>query len=395
MPAYSYRYFLPGDRFLIVFLAFLSAFPPLTTDMYLPALPAMGANLGADDALTSYSISGFLFIFALSMIIWGPLSDKFGRKPVLLGGTIVFIISSAAIALCNSIYSLLFWRCIEACGSGAACAMALAIVKDIFRGKSMEKVISLLQTSTILAPMLAPVIGGGLLMFTSWRGVFWTLTCLGLVALLGSFALKETAPRSASISVLATFCRIGSVMTNKTFLYPLLLFSSMAMPFMSYLAVSSFIYQDGFGISPQAFSLFFAFNATVSLAGPFLHLCVFMHKDRRKIISLHLALITIFGCLLLLFGNLGPWFFALLFMPVTICGSAIRPPATVLMLNCLKGDTGIVTSLINCGGLLFGSLSMLIATLAFWPTPIIAIGSISACISGICLIAWFYLAKKY
>lgn len=383
------KIFAPGNRYIIAFLAFLSAFAPVSTDMYLPALPGMADNLGTSNEMISLTISSFLFIFAISMLVWGPLSDRFGRKPVLLAGSGLFIASSVGIALSPDIETLLAWRGLQAVGSGAASAMSMAIVKDILRGGLMEKVVSLMQAGMILAPMLAPVIGGMVLVFMSWRGIFWCLALFGILAMAGGLALRETRPaKGASVSIARTFSRIGAVLSKPQFSRPLLLFSAMAMPFMSFLAVSSFIYQDWFGISAQAYSLFFAFNACASMAGPLSHIYVLRHFGRFALIGSHLGVMCAAGLLLLLLGTYSPWAFALLFLPVTFCGAALRPPSTVLLLQSIEGDNGIVASLINCGGLFFGSLSMIIASLPLWPNPVYAVGGMAFAVSGVCFFAW-------
>lgn len=186
------KVFAPGNRWLVAYLAFLSAFAPLSTDMYLPALPHMTQALQTTDALSSLSISCFLLLFGASMLFWGPLSDKYGRKPVLYTGALLYVVSSLFLALAQSIWPLLFWRAVQAIGSGGISAMALAIVKDVLRGRAMEKVITWIQTITILAPMLAPVIGGALLAVTDWRGIFACLLLCGLLAGAGTLLLRET-----------------------------------------------------------------------------------------------------------------------------------------------------------------------------------------------------------
>lgn len=386
--------FLPGNRYLIAFLTFLSAFAPLSTDMYLPALPVMAETLETGNELVSLTISLFLLIFAISMIIWGTLADKYGRKPILYTGSVIYILASAGIALASSIQTILFLRCVQAAGSGAVSALSLAIVKDILRGGLMEKVVSIMQAATILAPITAPVIGGWLLLITSWRGIFWCLAFFGAVALAGAFWLRETRPKTASISLMATFARIGSVLREKSFRDPLLIFSLMAMPFMSYLSVSAFIFQDEFGLSAQAYSLFFAFNAGISLLGPLAHMRFFRHMPRNPLISTHMALMCAAAILIIFFGKLGPWWFAAIFAFISFCGSSMRPPSTILMLQVIDRDNGIVASLISCGGLLFGALAMILASLSFWPNPIMAVGFIGSVVSLICLLAWLKIKQE-
>ena len=188
----SNRFFLPGNRWLMAYLAFISAFAPISIDLYLPALPKLTEALNTTATLSSLTISSFLLFFACSMLFWGPLSDKYGRRKILFIGASIYTLSSTFLALGTSIESILFWRCMQAVGSGAISAMALAIVKELLRGEAMEKMVTSIQTVTILAPMLAPVAGGVLLRFTDWRGTFWCLSLCGVLAFLGALCLKET-----------------------------------------------------------------------------------------------------------------------------------------------------------------------------------------------------------
>ena len=320
------KVFAPGNRWLVAYLAFLSAFAPLSTDMYLPALPHMTQALQTTDALSSLSISCFLLLFGASMLFWGPLSDKYGRKPVLYTGALLYVVSSLFLALAQSIWPLLFWRAVQAIGSGGISAMALAIVKDVLRGRAMEKVITWIQTITILAPMLAPVIGGALLAVTDWRGIFACLLLCGLLAGAGTLLLRETMTHPVQGNAFRTLGRLLVVLRHRGFRCLLLLFSATSMPFMAYLALSSYIFQGLFGLSPQAYSLFFAFNAGMSMLGPLAHERFFRTAPRRLFFSAYLGIVVVAGLGLLLVGDRGPFIFALLCAPSSPrAPSAARP----------------------------------------------------------------------
>lgn len=296
------RLFSPGNRFLILYLSFLSAFAPISTDMYLPALPSIARTFATTNELASATISAFILLFAISMLFWGPISDRYGRKPVLLAGSALYIVSSMALCLTHSIEAFLVWRGIQALGSGAASAMSLAIVKDVLRGGSMENVVAIMQATVIIAPLTAPVLGGWLLLVVDWRGIFLCLAVCGALALLGALCLKETNQRHNARSLSATFRRMGHAVANKNFLFPLLIFSAMSMPFMSYLAVSAFIFQETFHVSAQQYSLFFALNAFCSLLGPFLHIGVFRRWNRNRVLTGHLLAMCLIGVGVLLWG---------------------------------------------------------------------------------------------
>ena len=229
------KVFAPGNRWLVAYLAFLSAFAPLSTDMYLPALPHMTQALQTTDALSSLSIS----CFCCSS---GPPCSSGARSATNTAASPCF---TRAPALCGlqpvpgpgqSIWPLLFWRAVQAIGSGGISAMALAIVKDVLRGRAMEKVITWIQTITILAPMLAPVIGGALLAVTDWRGIFACLLLCGLLAGAGTLLLRETMTHPVQGNAFRTLGRLLVVLRHRGFRCLLLLFSATSMPFMAYLA---------------------------------------------------------------------------------------------------------------------------------------------------------------
>lgn len=382
--------FALGHNALIAYLAFLSAFVPLSTDLYLPALPSMAQFFNAAPELTNLTLICFMLLYALSMLVWGPFSDKYGRRPILLIGLGMYIAASVGSALCGTVYQLIAGRCLQAVGSGAVSAVAMAVVKDSFRGRTMENVLTAIQTMTVLAPMLAPVLGGLLLAVTSWRGIFWALTACGVAALAGSFALSETLTTPTRGSALHTLTRLGFVLKNRGFRWLLLVFSLANMPFMAYLAASAYIFEETFGISPQQFSYFFAANAAFSMLGPLLYARFLRDLPRRAFIAANFLIPAVCGALLLLIGHAGPFVFALLYLPVTFCGSAVRPPSTMLMMNQMDTDTGTVASLIGSAALLFGSLAMLLCSLP-WSSFITATGVISLAVGLICLIGWLYL----
>lgn len=394
MKPVSNRIFLPGNRYLVWFLAYLSSFAPLSTDMYLPALPQMASTLHTTDELVAWSMTSFFLIYACASLVWGPLSDKYGRKKVLIYGSLIYIFACVCIALTDSIWTLLSMRGIQAIGCAAASAISLAIVKDVLKGSLMEKLVSFMQSAHILAPLCAPLIGGAMLYVMNWRGVFWAQALCGVLSLVGAFCLKETRRATIIPGLLSAFAKMKAVLSNRTFLRPWLLFSAMTMPFMSYLAVSTFIYQQQFSLSPQTFSLFFALNAGFSLFAPLAHVWWFRHMPRASVISWELCTMAVFGVLMLLFGNLGPWCFAFLMAPITFCGGAMRPPSTVIMMEANKGDNGAVSSLIQFGALFFASLSMFAAPLAFWPNSVIAIGTITTVMSGLCFTGWRILDAR-
>ncbi|NLC24738.1 MAG: multidrug effflux MFS transporter [Oxalobacter sp.] len=380
--------FLFGRKSLIVFLAFLNAFVPLSIDLYLPALPGMAALFSASESAAKLTLSLFMLFFALSMLLWGPLSDKYGRKKILWFGLFLYVTSSLACSMAQSMEFLIAGRILQAIGCGAVQSVSMAIVKDIFQeGRTMENVLVWIQTMTILCPMLAPILGAFLLQYFSWRGLFVILMAGGLAGLLLSFALKETLEDRLDVSPWRSFGRIGFVLRDKGFRSLLLIFSLTAMPFMAFLSASAFIYENMFGTTSQGYSYFFALNASFSLLGPLFYARLFRRMPRFLFLTISFGVTLCAGLLLCFYGSSGPWYFALLFIPVTFMGSANRPVGAVLMMSQLDSDNGTVVGLMSCSALFFGSISMLICSMG-WNNLVIAVGTICACGGGICLALW-------
>ena len=231
-----------GRKGLVIFLALLSAFVPLSTDLYLPALPTMTKFFHVPEYQTNLTLILFFIFYSLATLIWGPLSDKYGRRPVLLAGLSIYAVAGGLCALSTDIYLLMFFRVVQAVGAGAASAVATAIVKDVYRGKRRESILALVQSMVVISPAVAPVIGALLLNLTSWRGVFVTQALLGLLVIAGAAAFRETLEAGHSGSIAYTLGRLGVVLKNPAFSSLLLIFSMVSITTMAFISSSSYIY---------------------------------------------------------------------------------------------------------------------------------------------------------
>lgn len=376
-----------GHRGLIIYLAFLSAFVPLTTDLYLPALPTMVQVFNTTPQIANFTLSFFMLFFAVSMLLWGPFTDKYGRKPILYIGLALYLTGCLICIFSISITMLIAGRVLQAIGSGAVQSVSMAIVKDCFEGEQMERVLVWIQTLVILAPMMAPIIGAQLLRLTSWRGLFIFLSGCASLAFCLARCLKETCLTPTAGSAYQSLGRIGYVLSNRGYSILLLIFSMMCMPVMSFLSTSAFIYINLFHLSEQQYSYFFAFNGCFAMLAPIVYMRLLRRLPRNLFIALCFFLVACSGIALLCFGNLNPYLFALLYVPVTFFGSAVRPAGTMLVMNQLDTDNGTVGALFGCVALLFGSLSMFTCSLD-WPILTMAVGTISLTTGVLCLTIW-------
>lgn len=382
-----------GDKGLVILIALLSAFVPLSTDLYLPALPTMSDYFGVGVERINLTLSMFFIFYALGTLIWGPLSDHYGRKPILVTGLSIYIVASLSCVFANSIDVLILCRVLQAIGGSAAGAVATAIVKDSYSGKKRMSILAIVQSMVLISPALAPVLGAFLLKVMSWRGVFMTLTGIGILALTGSLLFTESITERNTGNLLPSLGRLGHVLKNRGFTMLLVLFSLGSLSSMAFIASSTYIYQDGFHLSGQAYSLYFSLNAIGLILGPMIFLRLSRRVHSEKIIRISYFVIAASGLLVCLFGNTQPWIFALCMLPASAAGSCFRSPATNMMLEQQKGDSGAVSSLIGCTGLLMGSLGMQIISQP-WGNMILALGIMTISTAAIALIAWPFVITR-
>ncbi|AMP39320.1 MULTISPECIES: multidrug effflux MFS transporter [Ralstonia solanacearum species complex] len=182
-----------GPRILAI-LSTLMAFASISTDLYLPALPAMGAALHASAGTIELTISGYLIGFSLGQLAWGPVGDRYGRRLPIAIGLVLFIVGSAGCAMSTSAAMMIGWRALQAVGACASVVLARAMVRDLFTGHRAAQMLSTLMTVMAIAPLLGPSVGGLILHVASWRAIFWTLVGVGLATLAALRGLPETLP---------------------------------------------------------------------------------------------------------------------------------------------------------------------------------------------------------
>ncbi|MEC1653187.1 Bcr/CflA family multidrug efflux MFS transporter [Bacillus vallismortis] len=260
---------------LALLLGMLAILGPLNIDMYLPSFPEIADDLSASASLVQLSLTACLVGLTIGQLIVGPVSDAQGRRKPLLICIFLFALSSLFCALSPNITTLVAARFLQGFTASAGLVLSRAIVRDVFTGRELSKFFSLLMVITAVAPMVAPMTGGAILLlpFASWHTIFHVLTIIGfLLVLLIAFRLKETLPPEKRIpsSIGTSVKTMGSLLKDRSFMGYALTVGFVHGGSFAYVSGTPFVYQDIYGVSPQVFSILFGINGLAIISGSFI-----------------------------------------------------------------------------------------------------------------------------
>jgi DHA1 family bicyclomycin/chloramphenicol resistance-like MFS transporter len=337
----------------VLVLGSLTAFGPLSIDMYLPGLPAMARSLDAGASEAQLTLTACLVGLALGQLLAGPLSDRLGRRRPLLVGVAAYSVASLVCARAPSVEVFTGVRLIQGLAGAAGIVISRAAVRDMYAGVEAARFFSILMLVNGLAPILAPVIGGQLLKITSWRGVFVTLAVIGAVLLLGALAaFHETLPpdRRRSDGLRATLGTMRDLCRDRVFVgYATASGLSFAAMF-SYIAGSPFVLEDIYGVSPQVFSAVFAVNACGIVAASQLNHHLLARYTPRALLRAALLAGAGAGVVLLtlvLIGGLGVWSVIVPLFVVVASVGMVMPNSTALALTDHPEAAGSASALLG------------------------------------------------
>ncbi len=372
----------------VLILGGLTALGPLSTDMYLPALPSVSHDLGVTMSLTQITLTACILGLSLGQVIAGPISDARGRRRPLLIGIAVFALASLLCLVAPSMVVLTILRFAQGLAGAAGIVIALAMARDLYAGIALARCISLLMMVNFLAPIVAPVLGGQLLRFYSWRGIFVTLALISVVFLLASvFGLGETLPsdRRQSGGIAATFRAFRELLADRRFVGFALSSGFAFAAGIVYISVSPFVLETIYGLLPQVFSLLFGINALGLALMAQVSARLVGRVSPHRLLTWGVAAIAIAGTALLVvvlsgIGLLGilPSFFVL-----TASLGFIAPNATALALATTNTRTaGSASALL---GVLQFSIGAVVA-------PLVGLGGTTAAVPMAAVIAAFGIA---
>ncbi|GAA4434616.1 multidrug effflux MFS transporter [Actinokineospora soli] len=347
---------------LALLLGGLSAFGPLSIDMYLPAFPEIEAALHTRQAQVQLTLTAFMVGLALGQAVFGPLSDAYGRRMPLLAGLTGYAAASLACAIAPSVFTLVGLRFAQGVSAAAGVVIARAAVRDIFTGPAMARFFSMLMLVSGLAPILAPLAGAQILRWTTWPGVFVVLAYFGVALLIASaICLRETLPpdKRRPFEVGRILRTYGRVATDRTFVAHATSIGFVTAAMFAYIAGSPFVLQNLHGLTPQAYSLVFGANAVGLMVFTQVNRIFLTWFSPRALLTVGLVLSVLAGAGVLYAAveKLGlPYLLPPMFLVVASLGMVL-PNATALALADHGSRAGTASALLGLIQFLIGGLA--------------------------------------
>ncbi|MBK9071113.1 MAG: multidrug effflux MFS transporter [Myxococcales bacterium] len=253
---------------LALLLGMLAAFAPLSIDMYLPALPAIARDLQASRANTELTLAAFFIGLAAAQLVWGPISDRVGRRRPVLWGLGLYVLASIGCALARDVYALMGLRILQACGGAAGIVVARALVRDLYSGRDIAKMLSMQMLVMGAAPMLAPLLGSAVLGVAGWRAVFAVLAGIGSTCAVVVWRYLPETHQAATdqFERPSVWTHFRALLADRQYVRYALASSLVSAGLFAYVTSSSFIFVNGHHLAPAAFAVLFGTNAAGMIA---------------------------------------------------------------------------------------------------------------------------------
>ena len=378
--------------FIPATLGMLTAFGPFVTDFYLPVLPEMTGYFHTTPALASMSLTAGMIGLAAGQLFIGPLTDKYGRKRILVGSMLLFVVASLLCIFSGDIFMFNAIRVLQGLAGAGGIVIAKSMSADMYTGRELASFMALLGAINGIAPVCAPVVGGLMAGVTSWTGVFAVILAVGLVLMVCSMFLPETLQPANRIrkSVIKVYGNLFRVFRNSRFTLSVMAEMACFFMFFAYIASSPFIMQQVYHLSPLGYSLCFGLNALMIGVG-----AAMATRFRSQGTCLRFGgLGMLAGTLLLAFllnTAMPLWIVMLAYIYTLICFGLMQPPLTAIALDSERDNAGAASAIFGASGFVAGALS----------SPLVGIGDITltsglvmACGAVVCLLFILPLSSK-
>lgn len=378
--------------FIPATLGMLTAFGPFVTDFYLPVLPEMTGYFHTTPALVSMSLTAGMIGLAAGQLFIGPLTDKYGRKRILVGSMLLFVVASLLCIFSGDIFMFNAMRVLQGLAGAGGIVIAKSMSADMYTGRELASFMALLGAINGIAPVCAPVVGGLMAGVTSWTGVFAVILAVGIVLMVCSMFLPETLQPANRIrkSVIKVYGNLFRVFRNSRFTLSVMAEMACFFMFFAYIASSPFIMQQVYHLSPLGYSLCFGLNALMIGVG-----AAMATRFRSQGTCLRFGgLGMLAGTLLLAFllnTAMPLWIVMLAYICTLICFGLMQPPLTAIALDSERDNAGAASAIFGASGFVAGALS----------SPLVGIGDITvtsglvmACGAVVCLLFILPLSSK-
>lgn len=330
-----------SKTFLLVLLGLLTAFGPFVTDMYLPTLPSMTGYFGTTSSMVQLGLTSSMIGLALGQLFFGPLSDRYGRRPPLIAAMALFIVSTILCIFASDIRQFILLRLLQGIAGAGGIVISRSVAADRFTGAELARMLAVIGAINGVAPVTAPIVGGALTDVIGWRGIFCILLALGCVLLISCLRFRESLPatRRSSAGWGQLLHGFGAVLHNRPFVGYILQLGFAQGILFGNIASSPFIVQEHYGFSAFGFSLCFAANSLAIMSAA--ALAVRFRRQERA---------TLLGC------HCGFWLYEVLVFALLFSMGITFPATTTLAMDCTREHAGTASALLGAVCFAFGGL---------------------------------------
>ena len=381
--------------FLAVWMMVITTIQWIMLDMYLPALPILVDEFGVTEGELNVTLNAGIICAAVATIVGGTLSDRFGRKVIMVLGMLLGIVGNIFCALSNGVAMLCIMRGMAGFGSGVVDTVAAAILKDSFTGKRFQKNMTILQAVAAVGPIFGPALGSFLINISSWRFIFFLLAGGTFMTMIPMLVYTETLPKENRFSNRFRDVAKETVHIAKTPAFSLFLgiIAFLTIPVWAYVAVSSYIFIDGFGLDNTGYGVYYAIGTVFSVVAPFIYLALAKKLNSRMIVRITLLLMLASGIMLLTIGEINPVLLILCVVPMYFSEGIIRPLGLVILLEKYSYVAGSASALIQFVVNIVGSVGTALATMG-WNSMVHGTGVITMGFVALAAICWAVICFK-
>lgn len=343
--------------FLVIYLAGLSAFGSFVNDMYLPSLPSMCRFFGCSVPTVQLGLTTGMIGLGLGELVMGPVSAKYGRKPVLVGSLVIFVLAAVGSVFSPTIHAFIWWRLAQGIGASGGYFLARTIPTDFYHGRMLARTMAIVGAINGIAPASAPVIGGFITSAFTWKGVFWVLAGFAVLLLAVSPRLRESLTPSmrSQDSLPHTFGRYVELARNRRFMTHVLLKGAALGFLFAYISSAPFIIQTRFGYSEVVFGCIMGGNALAVAAGSMVALRFKVLKRAAYVGGLVLMAMVLVECGMMVWVD-SFWAYELPLIPVLFCLGMIFTVSNTLAMNEGRAQAGGASAMLGLVGYIFGAV---------------------------------------